>query len=333
MSKKKDKKTVLRDFTLDDCANATKAVKTLKKSVLQTDTVEASWDEIQDDLDIVEEIAPDGTKKLVCKQKKSQSVLIKDRPGLEYPEIVWYLISKYVKPEDIATFARINKSAYRATKNKSFWLLLYKRHCEYHPRLPEKLRSDSFKAYGLRQTVIRALFYTYDVFVKRIAQMATQDSTPHLLVNRRCVNVWFCKGLTHWSVYFKLKKIKLHREKNALDFIEELGRIDANPEEDTQVLHVTCKSFQEVPPLMGMTLTSVSMTLAKGFRYHRLTLGFNSAPYTTKGVLPECSVMLDAVVGALVCDWWHPAYPHGEVLLPRQEPPLLKRNFFDEDRS
>lgn len=331
MPKKRNKKNVLKDFTINDSANAMKPVRTIKKSA--PEPTEITWDEILDDVDITEETNADGTKRIVYKQEKPQYVPIEDRPGMEYPEVIWYLISKYIKPEDIGSFARINKATYGVTKNKAFWLLLYRRHCECHPRLPEKLRSDSFKAYGLRQTVIRALFHTYDVFVKRIARMATQDSRPHLLVNRKCVNVWFCKGLTYWSVYFKLKKPHMGKRETDLDFIEELGRIDANPEEDTQVLQVTCKSFQDVPPLMGMTLSSVTMTLAQGFRHHRLTLGFNSSSYATKGVAPECSVVLDAVVAALVCDWWHPSYPHGGVLVPRQDPPLLKRNFFDEDCS
>lgn len=214
-----------------------KPVKTIRKSATEP-TIETSWDDIQDDVDIIEETAADGTKKFVYKQKKPQDIPVDQRPGMEYPEIIWYLISKYIKPEDIGNFARINKATYCVTKNKAFWLHIYKRHCERHPRLPEKLRSDSFKAYGLRQTVIRALFHTYDIFIKRIARQATQDSRPHLLVNRKCVNVWFCKGLTYWSVYFKLKKPQLEKQESGMDFIEELGRIDANPEEDTQVLQV-----------------------------------------------------------------------------------------------
>lgn len=121
------------------------------------------------------------------------------------------------------------------TKNKSFWITLYKRHCEDSPKLPERLRADSFKAYGLRQTVIRALFHTYDLFIKRIIQ---QDRRPHQLVNRMCTNVWFCKGLTYWNVYFKLKRPNTQTTEAGKDLIEELGRVDANPEEDTQVLLV-----------------------------------------------------------------------------------------------
>lgn len=64
------------------------------------------------------------------------------------------------------------------------------------------------------------------------------DFRPHELVKRRCSNVWFCKGTSHWSIYFKFKKLRPIETTTKVDFIEELGRIDANPEEDSQVLQV-----------------------------------------------------------------------------------------------
>ncbi|XP_021193454.3 putative transmembrane protein 183BP isoform X1 [Helicoverpa armigera] len=330
MSRKKGRKNVLQDFTLNDSANARKPIREVRK--VMNPTMELSWADIGDDTDaMIEEIAEDGTRKLVYKKKKKpEETPIDDRPGIEYPEILFYLISKYIKPESIGAFARINKSAYAVTRNKAFWMLQYKRHCEKSPYLPEKLRMDSYKTYGLRQTVIRALYHTHDHFIRKIVR---HDVKPHQLVSRVCVNVWFCKGLTYWNVYFKLKKPQLQLPSTDKDFIEELGRIDANPEEGTQVLLVTCKSFHEVPPLMGMTLSTVSMVLSQGYRHHRLHLGFNSSRYTVKGIVPEREVILDAVVGALVCDWWHPQYPHTGNFVPRQEPPLLRNNFFDDDIS
>ncbi|XP_026739890.1 transmembrane protein 183 isoform X1 [Trichoplusia ni] len=329
MSKKKAKKSVIQvsaftDFTINDSANASKPVRALKKS--SAETPEETWEDIDADSTITEETNEDGSKKLTYKKKKLQHTPVDERPGNEYPEIIFYLISKYIKPEDVARFARINKACYAVTRNRSFWTLLYKRYCENHPKLPEKLKADSLKAYGLRQTVIRALYHTYDIFIKRIVR---QDTKPNDLVNRSCVNVWYCKGLTYWNVYFKLKKPQYAPLETERDFLEEMDRIDANSEEDTQVLLVTCKSFHEVPPLMGMTLSSVSMLLSQGYRHHRLHLGFNSSRYPVKGVVPECSVVLDAVVGALVCDWWHPQYPHSGTVIPRQDPPLLRKNFFD----
>lgn len=205
---------------------------------------EKSWEDLQDDdFDIIEEVNADGSKNFVYKKKRNHSKNepenIDDRPGIVYPEIVWYLISPYIKPEEIGNFARINKATYAITHRESFWRALYKRYCQNNPKLPEKLRiENSYKLYGLKQRVIRALYHTYDVFIKRVLQQASQDSRPHQLVKRRCVNVWYCKGASYWVVYFKLKKSNLEQRIKTLDFIEELGRIDANPEEDSQILQV-----------------------------------------------------------------------------------------------
>ncbi|XP_049872766.1 putative transmembrane protein 183BP [Pectinophora gossypiella] len=339
--KKGSKKNINADFTINDSANAPKPVSRVKKSVPETATPELTWEEIQDDdFDIIEEVNADGTKNFVYKKKRNHSKPepdnIDDRPGIVYPEIVWYLISQYIKPEEVGHFARINKATYAITKRESFWRTLYKRYCQNNPKLPEKLRiENSYKLYGLRQRVIRALYHAYDVFTKKVAQQAVHDSRPHSLVKRRCVNVWYYKGPSYWSVYFKFKKsYPQQRVVTVTDFIEELGRIDANPDEDTQVLQVTCQSFYEVPPLMGMTLSSVSVVLSQGFRHHRLHLGFNTGCYSvSRDILPEYSVVLDTVVNIYVFDWWHPKYPHFDNTLPshirdEESLPVLKKDFF-----
>lgn len=235
------------DFTIDDCANAPKAVRKLKKSIAVEPTVpsEITWDQLEDDeFDVVEEIQEDGTKNFVYKKKRnhsrSETENIDEESGVSYPEIVWHHISRFIKPEDVGRFAGINKNTYAITKKESFWRSLYRDYCENHPKLPERLRlENSYKVYGLRQRVIRALHHTYDIFIKKVVQRAAHDSRPHLLVKRRCVSVWFCKGPLLWSIFFKFKKMSpLKRVHTGTDFIEELGRVDANPEEDSQVLQV-----------------------------------------------------------------------------------------------
>ncbi|XP_030028314.2 transmembrane protein 183 [Manduca sexta] len=331
--KKGQKKNIPRDFTINDSANAPKPVARVKKS-----TTEVTWDQIADnDLDIVEEINEDGTKNIVYKKKRNNSKCednIDERPGNVYPEIIWYWISQFIKPDDIGNFAGINRATYFITRCESFWRGIYRRYCEKHPKLPEKLQIDTFRAYGLRQRVIRALYHTHDEFIKKVAQQAAQDSKPHDLVKRRCVSVWYCKGAAHWSIYFKLKKMQPTESVQSHDFFEELGRIDANPEENTQVLQVNCQHFYEVPPLMGMTLSSVSVVLSQGFRHHRLHLGFNTGSHNvSKDILPECTVVLDKVVNIFVFDWWHPKYPHFDNNLPinvvdEESLPVLKKDFF-----
>ncbi|XP_011552162.3 transmembrane protein 183A [Plutella xylostella] len=330
------------DFSINDSANAPKPVSRVKKSTtVENVPPELSWDEIpDDDFDIVEEVNSDGTKNFVYKKKKRSTKCeqenIEDRPGIEYPEIVWYLISKYIKPEDIGRFAGINKATYAITKRESFWRELYSTYCEYSRSLPTSLRlENSFKYYGLRQRVIRALHYTYDVFTKRVVVLSAHDSRPHELVRRRCVNVWYLKCNSYWVVYFKFKKIhplQKNESSIAADFIEELGRIDANPEEDSKVLQVTSINFCQVPPLMGMTLSSVSVVLSPGFRHHRMQLGFNSGVHNiSRDILPECSVVLDTVLKIAVHDWWNPKYPYFDNQLPARDEeskPVLKESFF-----
>lgn len=97
---------------------------------------------------------------------------------------------------------------------------------------------------------------------------------------------------------------------------------------------VTCQSFYEVPPLMGMILTSVSVVLSQGFRHHRMHLGFNTGCHVSRDILPECTVVLDTVVNIVVMDWWHPKYPHFDNRLPSkftesdESLPVLKNDFF-----
>ncbi|KAL4709721.1 hypothetical protein ACJJTC_005524 [Scirpophaga incertulas] len=340
--KKGGKKVISRDFTINDCANAPKPVTKLKKSVEATAPPDLSWDQIVDEeYDFIEEINEDGTKQFVYKKKRNNSKSndnIDDQSSVVYPEIVWYLISKFIKPEDVGRFAGINKVTYAITKRESFWRLLYKYHCKNHPNLPVKLRlENSYKTYGLRQRVIRALYHTYDVFVKRITKQQFFGVTPHHLVKHCCINVWFGKGPQQWAVFFKFKKIcPLQRLMTSapVDFIEELGKVDANPEENCQVLQVTCNSFCEIPPLMGMTLSSLSLLLAQGFRHHQLHLGFNMGYHNvSKDILPECSVILDKIVSIVVLDWWHPKYPYFDNKLPstmtdEEAEPVLKDSFF-----
>lgn len=218
-----------------------------KSTANEAEVADIPWDQVSHDaidhFDIVEEIYADGTKNFVYKKKinssKSEPDDIKTRPGIIYPEIVWYQISKYIKPEDIGNFAGINKTTYSITGQKSFWRAIYKRYCENNTKLPNRLKiENSYRNYGLRQRVIRALYHTYDVFIQKVFQQSFHDCKPHELVRRRCVNVWFCKGASNWSIFFKFKKVQPMANIGDIDIIEELGRIDANPEESSQVLEV-----------------------------------------------------------------------------------------------
>lgn len=44
-----------------------------------------------------------------------------------YPIDLFFLIAKYIRPEDIGRFALVSKGAYFVTHSAGFWKLLYKR--------------------------------------------------------------------------------------------------------------------------------------------------------------------------------------------------------------
>ena len=62
-----------------------------------------------------------------------------------------------------------------------------------------------------------------------------------------------------------------------------------------------------VPPVIGLTLQTVSMHLSPGLEHHRLVLGFGSVymPNT-----PTTMITLIGVVHIDVFDWWQIQYPY-----------------------
>lgn len=69
--------------------------------------------------------------------------------------------------------------------------------------------------------------------------MSVHDSKPRELIKRRCVNMWFCKSRTNWTLFFKFKLPQQQVKKVEYDFMEELERLDANPEIDNKILQVS----------------------------------------------------------------------------------------------
>lgn len=90
----------------------------------------------------------------------------------------WFHISKFINPEDVGSFALICRSTAYITSTSEFWQNLYNRYvvkkikdqnCSEYP--PEHLWPDQIfnERKGIRAKVIQSLFYTYNLFVKRLA--------------------------------------------------------------------------------------------------------------------------------------------------------------------
>jgi len=337
--KKKDARRHLAvpqaDITLNDFANSNSSGRKLKKPATNAITREVKQLQLhtssEDHLDWFEkdyddyvfsstedenalwseDVEQKPTSKHTRKgnNKVQKKKLVEEDTGQRYPLDVWFLISEYLYPEDIAVFACICKDALTVVSSMKFWLSIYKRYYKRDANLPMRLQPECMeRPRSLRACVIRSLYYTYPLFVDRIRMASAFDDKTHLLVKRRCVLMWYQKVKNLWNFNFKFRTGAMKFEQaERKDLLELLDDIHANSEEGCQVLQVSCKHFIPTPIVMGMILASVNLNTSQKMHHYRLRLTFDSTQYikSTNGIL----VTLEPVANIRVLDWWHPQYP------------------------
>lgn len=338
MSSQKNLSKDLGDVTLNDYANSSissgkgRLKKAASNSVvrevkqLTTETDNRAWyeklEDYEGDFEFVED-GEDSERAVIVKRnprrRKKTASEGDDGGGVEYPLDIWFLISEYILPEDVSTFARICKSALQVVSTAKFWFHLYRRHYKTVPKLPERLQPECMvRLYGLRACVIRALHYMYPPFVNKVKAITIFEGEPHNLTRRQCILMWYQKYMNQWLFFFKLKQNTLMLGRGTggkirqPDLLEMLEDVSANQDEGCKVLQVTCLNYVAIPMVMGLSLCSVSLTLSQGVRHHRLQLAFGSGHmcYPNITSLDSITVVLDPVVNVRVLDWWHPLYPH-----------------------
>ncbi|GJQ74367.1 hypothetical protein Trydic_g21243 [Trypoxylus dichotomus] len=325
------------DVTLNDFANSTVCKNRTKKSssnvthvIKKLEEDNKLWDEKLDELDgdFIETRDEDGNVTYVLqkndgKKRNRSRHVIRNCPGsgegYEYPMDIWFLISEYIRPEDVGRFASICKTSCAVTNTAPFWFNLYKRYYKSVPNLPERLQPECMlRFYGIRTSVIRALYYMYPPFIERLKTTITFEIHPDCLNRRLCLCMWFHKQNFYWYYCFKLKENNMQSPSRSPnyrkpDLIEMLEDVGANSEENCRILEVTCKYFIAIPTIQGLTLNSAIMTLSPTFRHHKLQMLFGSgATYVSRK--PDGSstttVIIDGVINVKILDWWHPSYPH-----------------------
>ncbi|XP_017793397.1 PREDICTED: transmembrane protein 183B isoform X2 [Habropoda laboriosa] len=305
---------LIGDVTIDDFANSSRTHARFKKAVTN--------------------FSSEGALTIQRRSRKANSSerIIKEEGGVDYPLDIWFIISEYISPEAIGKFARICRSSYHVTTTGKFWFHLYKSYYRFVPGLPERLQPQCMvRTHGLRACVIRTLHYTYFALKREVDDVSfLRQDEPHSLVKRQCCLMWHKKGKMRWYFFFKLKEIpkstnssikqetKINKEKT--DFLEMLEDVAVNPEEGCKILRVTCLNYSMFPPVIGLILQSVTMTLMPGFKNHRLQLGFGTSniPNTSTN-----QVILNDVINCHILDWWHPSYPHQDgmtvIKLPQSD--------------
>lgn len=263
---------------MNDFANSVVCKNRLKKSthnvnkVLKEFEEEKSWDEKTDDFEgeFVQQEDEDGNvvyviRKLENRRRKktiSSSEDIKPSEGNDYPIDIWYLISEYIRPEDVGRFAGICKTSFEVVCTAKFWFRLYKKYYSSTPTLPEEFQPECLvRKYGLRTAVIRALYFMYPPFVNKLKSLSSiiPEQHPDVLKNRICETMWFKRKNGRWLYTFKLRNKSDSSLKhsgrgttfNGPDLLEILDDVSANPDEHCRVLQITCKHFIKVPLVAG----------------------------------------------------------------------------------
>ncbi|CAG9769126.1 unnamed protein product [Ceutorhynchus assimilis] len=331
----------LGDVTLNDYANSSAPKNRIKKAsdnvnVVLKQEAEKSWDE-KDEEDFEGEFVSqeneDGTftvvlKKLPTTPKRSLST--SKGQGKDYSIDIWFLISEYIKPEDVGTFAAICRTSFEVVCTAKFWFNLHRRCYKNVPDLPELLQPESLiRKYGLRKNVIRALYHMYTPFVNRLRLLKFEEH-PETLKNYGCQSVWYVEDKEYkYYYFFKMKKnisnCLSHSSGQLPDLLEALDDIAANPDEHCKVLRVTCLHHHHIQPqIIGLSLKSASVNLSRGMwttkcQHQKLQLVFGTKSYMgTSQSGADCTlVLLDPVINIRVFDWWHPLYPYNRNELGR----------------
>ncbi|XP_073471749.1 transmembrane protein 183A isoform X2 [Aquarana catesbeiana] len=207
------------------------------------------------------------------KSKKHKETFLEDTTGGDYTIDIWLVLSNYIRPEDVLTFALICKKAWTVTCTAVFWMRLYKRHYRTSTYLPIRLLPECmYRLRSLRACVIRSFYHMYEPFSSRVAKNPTlPESTPSTLLNSKCLLFW-CRKVTGnkpeslWDFYFKFKKPPLKQKNHCVNYLQpptEYKEVHYNPDQDCLLLQITTLNFIFIPVVMGMTLAYVAGFLEK----------------------------------------------------------------------
>ncbi|KAM9408715.1 transmembrane protein 183A isoform 1-T1 [Pholidichthys leucotaenia] len=274
-----------------------------------------------DDLDPEEDGDLDTKVAHKKKNKRRKENSESNIDGMEYPVDIWLVLSSYIRPEDVCTFALICRNAWTVTCTAAFWTRLYRRHYRIDGGLPFCLQPDSIaRMRYLRASVIRSLFHLYEPFSQRVAKIpALPESTPTTPLNSKCLLCWVKKVSETrpealWEFSFKFIKQGPTKKgcAQSLHVPRQYKDVHMNPDSDCYVLQVTTLNFILTPVVMGMTLTLFTISVSTDMRHHRVRLVFQDSPVQhgrKRGDQGGTQVVLDPVHSVKLMDWWHPQYP------------------------
>uniref|UniRef100_A0A182Q3V9 F-box domain-containing protein n=1 Tax=Anopheles farauti TaxID=69004 RepID=A0A182Q3V9_9DIPT len=324
----KSRKSFGRDPTIYDYANSLKcsnrASKTSNKLTLSEIELEA--EPLGEDLEPMSETGRTGKKH----PPEDPSLIV---PYNDYHIDVWFLVSEFVRPEDVCRFALICRKTAEVVQSGRFWTQLYRTHYDRNVEMPPRFQPDSMvRLRGLRSAVIRSMYYLYPPFVERLTLGYSRN--PYRVVGRQLISTWHKRTKNCWTYCFRLKasfkagsrparSAQLQQQKNSLAFMQD---IYMNPEEGCQILMITT-DFLKVIPMYNETLfvKNLTQTLSQSMMRYKVRLVLGN--YCGKAI---DELVFDPVCNLNVLDWWMPEY-YKEIGASTQDEPLMDESEWTDD--
>ncbi|XP_050070471.1 transmembrane protein 183 [Anopheles maculipalpis] len=239
----------------------------------------------------------------------------------DYHIDLWFLVSEFIRPEDVCRFALICRKTAEVVQSGRFWTQLYRSYYDRSIEMPARFQPASMvRLRGLRSAVIRSLYYLYPPFVERLTMVSSRHQ--YRVIGRQLLTSWHKRTKNCWTYCFRLKtsfkpgsrpaqSAQLQREKSSLAFMQD---IYMNPEEGCQILMITT-DFLKVIPLYNETLfvKNVVQTLSQSMMRYKISIEL--ANYCGKRV---DELVFDPVRNVTVLDWWKPDY-YTEIGSPLEE--------------
>lgn len=242
-----------------------------------------------------------------------------EEEGTDYPLDLWFLISEYIRPEDVGRFASLCQATYYITTTARFWLALFRRNYRWSSTLPESLNywNIDHRINNVRLCVVRALFHMYEPFCARLAAEKPLSADPTQLLRSQCVLQWHWKSRSHHKYFFKFAHPQ-HLDSRNGRLWKNVGDASAyfNPDNGCWVLEATSANAYAVPMVMGDYLYHAGVGVSANLCSHTLRLSLVPAHLlppsinapTRRHRVPATEITLDPVSNVRLYPWWHPEY-------------------------
>lgn len=297
-------------------------------TVMKDDNDERPWDERDDDSDLAECDDGDGcgvlrtTRDHKRRRRKVAGRLDMEEEveGTDYPLDLWFLISEYIRPEDVGRFASLCQATYYITTTTRFWLSMFRRHYQWSADLPDSLTywNLDHRIRHVRLCVVRALYLMYAPFCARLAAEKPLSADPTQLLRAQCILQWHKKDRTQHKYFFKFANAEHTAGRNERLF-RSRGNASAyhNPHSGCWVLEATSMGVCAVPMVMGEYLYHAGLGVSANLCSHCLRLALVPGPHllphspnapTRRHRVPATEITLDPVSNVRLYPWWHPQY-------------------------